>query len=87
MGVKCVERQVLDSSCARRGRGVNHVFDVHGLSIWKSISRPRYLINLVTRSAVCDESLNIVELLCNASVGCLTVTVTVVEVMGAEKWI
>lgn len=80
---------MLDSSCARRGRGANHVFDVHahGLSTRKSISRPRYLINSVARSSVCDESLD-VELLRNASVGCLTVTVAaVVEVMGAGKWI
>ena len=85
--MECVERQVLGSSCARRGRGVNHVFDVHGLSTWKSISRPRYLINSVTRSSVCDESLD-VELLRNAPMSCLIVALAVaIEVMGAEKWI
>ena len=85
MGVECVERQVLGSSCTRRGRGVDHVFDAHGLSTRKSISRPRYLINSVTRSSVYDEGLD-VELLRNTLVGCLVLAVVVVvEVAGAGK--
>lgn len=89
MGIECVERQVLGSSCPRRGRGVDQcVFGAQ--RSWtvdlEAISKSGYLINLVTRSSVCNESLD-GESFRNTLVGCLTLVIVVpVEVAGTGEW-
>jgi len=86
MAAKVWEWSVLNGRCwAQVVHAGGAGFDAHGLSTRKSISRPRYLINSVTRSSVYDEGLD-VELLRNTLVGCLVLAVVVVvEVAGAGK--